>query len=467
MSNDASARAKDYRRLSLWHETCGDDWRPRDGLNGDTVVDVAIVGAGYTGLWTAYWLTELAPGTRIAIVEQEVAGFGASGRNGGFCSALFPTSLRRLAKGSSREAAVALQRTMNDAVGHIGEVVKREGIDCDFEHGGYLSVARNQAQLARVRSSVADLRSWGFGAEHVCELSAAEVAERVRMSDALGGLFSPNCAAVHPAKLVRGLAECVERRGVKIYERTRATTIAPRVVATDRGTVHADVVIRGTEGYTADLDGIPSRPRSHVLPHGRDASHWTRCCGSRSGWPRGRPSATGGTCASTGSAPPTGDLPSGAVALPTTTGRAFRRTSTPTRACTRCCERILTDLFPVIRNVAFTHAWGGSLGIPRDWYPSVTYDKVTGLGSAGGYVGDGVSTAEVAGRTLAHLISGEPSELTSLPWVGHDSPRWEPEPLRWVGVNAVTALFATADVTERRTGRPSRAAKTFWRAIGH
>ena len=204
MSNDASARAKDYRRLSLWHETCGDDWRPRDGLNGDTVVDVAIVGAGYTGLWTAYWLTELAPGTRIAIVEQEVAGFGASGRNGGFCSALFPTSLRRLAKGSSREAAVALQRTMNDAVGHIGEVVKREGIDCDFEHGGYLSVARNQAQLARVRSSVADLRSWGFGAEHVCELSATEVAERVRMSDALGGLFSPNCAAVHPAKLVRG-----------------------------------------------------------------------------------------------------------------------------------------------------------------------------------------------------------------------------------------------------------------------
>ena len=255
MSNDASARAKDYRRLSLWHETCGDDWRPRDGLDGDTVVDVAIVGAGYTGLWTAYWLTELAPGTRIAIVEQEVAGFGASGRNGGFCSALFPTSLRRLAKGSSREAAVALQRTMNDAVGHIGEVVKREGIDCDFEHGGYLSVARNQAQLARVRSSVADLRSWGFGAEHVCELSAAEVAERVRMSDALGGLFSPNCAAVHPAKLVRGLAECVERRGVKIYERTRATTIAPRVVATDRGTVHADVVIRATEGYTADLEG--------------------------------------------------------------------------------------------------------------------------------------------------------------------------------------------------------------------
>ena len=144
---------------------------------------------------------------------------------------------------------------MNDAVGHIGEVVKREGIDCDFQHGGYLSVARNPAQLARLRSTVADFKAWGFGAEHVQELSATEVAERVRMSDALGGLFSPNCAAVHPAKLARGLAECVERRGVKIHERTRATSIAPKVVATERGTVRADFVIRAIEGYTPELEG--------------------------------------------------------------------------------------------------------------------------------------------------------------------------------------------------------------------
>jgi glycine/D-amino acid oxidase-like deaminating enzyme len=130
-------------------------------------------------------------------------------------------------------------------------------------------------------------------------------------------------------------------------------------------------------------------------------------------------------------------------------------------------RRILAELFPMIRGVNFTHAWGGNLGIPRDWFPSVNYDRATGFGSAGGYVGDGVATAEVAGRTLAHMITEQPSDLTSLPWVGHASPRWEPEPLRWIGVNAVTALFATADISERRTGRPSRAAKTFWRAIGH
>lgn len=456
----------DYRHLSLWHENCGDDWRPREGLDGDTAVDVAIVGAGYTGLWTAYWLTELAPDIRIAIVEAEVAGFGASGRNGGFCSALFPTSLRRLAKGSTRETAIALQRTMNDAVGHIGEVLMREGIDCDFQHGGYLSVARNPAQLARVRSTVADFKAWGFGAEHVQELSATEVAERARMSDALGGLFSPNCAAVHPAKLARGLAECVERRGVKIHERTRATSIAPKVVATERGTVRADFVIRAIEGYTPELEGahrdIVPMYSLMVATEPLDPALWEQIgLRERTTFSDGRHLRIYGQRTADGR------FAFGGRGAPYHYGSRVSPDFDTNARVHAMLRRILTELFPAVRDVAFTHAWGGNLAIPRDWYPSVTFDKATGFGSAGGYVGDGVSTAEVAGRTLAHLVSGEPSELTSLPWVGHHSPRWEPEPLRWIAVNAVTALFATADATERRTGHPSRAAKTFWRAIGH
>jgi glycine/D-amino acid oxidase-like deaminating enzyme len=128
---------------------------------------------------------------------------------------------------------------------------------------------------------------------------------------------------------------------------------------------------------------------------------------------------------------------------------------------------ILRDLFPVLATARFTHAWGGNLGIPRDWYPSVVLDPATGVASAGGYVGDGVATAALAGRTLADLIGGHQSDLTTLPWVGRTSRRWEPEPLRWIGVNAVTALFAGADLSERRLGRPSRAASTFWRVLGH
>lgn len=128
---------------------------------------------------------------------------------------------------------------------------------------------------------------------------------------------------------------------------------------------------------------------------------------------------------------------------------------------------ILIDLFPALEGVEFSHAWGGNLGVPRDWYPSVSLDRSTGLAVAGGYVGDGVATAALAGRTVADLVLGRETELTRLPWTGHSSPRWEPEPLRWLGVNAVTALFAAADVTERRFGRPSRAAAAFWRLLGH
>ena len=130
-------------------------------------------------------------------------------------------------------------------------------------------------------------------------------------------------------------------------------------------------------------------------------------------------------------------------------------------------QRILRELFPVLAEVRFTHEWGGNLGVPRDWFPSVRHDPLTGLGFAGGYVGDGVATSALAGETLAALILGDdPRELTTLPWVGHRSRRWEPEPMRWVGVNAVTALMTAADRGEHRTGRPSRAAGAFWSFVG-
>ena len=126
----------------------------------------------------------------------------------------------------------------------------------------------------------------------------------------------------------------------------------------------------------------------------------------------------------------------------------------------------LVELFPVLADATVTHRWGGNLGVPRDWYPSVGFDRASGAAWAGGYVGDGVATANLAGRTLADLITGRDTARTHLPWVRRRTARWEPEPLRWAGVNAVTALMSRADRTEARTGRPSRAAAGFWRALG-
>ena len=132
----------------------------------------------------------------------------------------------------------------------------------------------------------------------------------------------------------------------------------------------------------------------------------------------------------------------------------------------RLLRQTLVELFPALRSSRFTHAWGGPLGIPRDWHSSVGLDRARGIAWAGGYVGDGVATTNLAGRTLADLITGADTELTALPWVNHRSPDWEPEPLRWLGVNAGLLAMKLADRTEGRKGRPSRVATQMERLLG-
>jgi glycine/D-amino acid oxidase-like deaminating enzyme len=130
-------------------------------------------------------------------------------------------------------------------------------------------------------------------------------------------------------------------------------------------------------------------------------------------------------------------------------------------------RRALVDMFPAIGDVRVTHEWGGPLGVPRDWHASVRLDRESGIASAGGYVGDGLSTTNLAGRTLADLITGADSELVSLPWVDHRSPSWEPEPVRFVGANAGMLAMRVADVEERVTRRASVAARIMGPLVGH
>ena len=138
-----------YRGLSLWHETTPTDWTPRPALEDDVEADVAIVGAGFTGLWTAYYLSVAEPSLRVVVLEAEVAGFGASGRNGGWCSALFPASYSSLARMSSPAAADAQYAAMRASVDEVLRVASAEGIDCHAAKGGTIVLARNRAQLLR------------------------------------------------------------------------------------------------------------------------------------------------------------------------------------------------------------------------------------------------------------------------------------------------------------------------------
>jgi len=454
-----------YRGLSLWHDTI-DDIEPRPSLDTDIDVDVAVVGAGYTGLWTAYHLVAADPSIRVAVIEKEVAGFGASGRNGGWCSALFPASLKRMAAERGRDAAVRMQHLLHDTVADVGRIAAAEGIDCHFDQGGYLSVARNPAQLERVREEVADHREWGFGEEDHRLLDAHEVTAIAGVSDALGGSFTPHCAAIHPARLVRGLADAVERRGVAVHERTAAVDVRSHRVVTAHGTVRAEHVVLATEGYTPTVAGrrraiapiYSLMTATEPLPD----DTWAQI-----GLEKRTTFADNRHLTIYGQRTRDGRIAFGGRGAPYHYASKVSPLYDRDARVHAALRRILLELFPVLDGVTFTHAWGGNLGVPRDWFPSVRHDRHTGLAFAGGYVGDGVATSALAGRTLAAMIRGDdPDGLATLPWAGRTSRDWEPEPLRWLGVNAVTALMTSADWSERRTGRPSRAASAFWTALG-
>ena len=444
----------DYRDVSLWFDQLAEPVVPRAALTGPTNADVAIVGAGFTGLWTAYYLQQADPKLRIVLLESEVAGFGASGRNGGWCSALYPVSLPTLAKEAGRKAAIAQHDAMIDSVAEVIRVAAAEGIDAGIAHGGTLTLARSPAQLERARAEADEAREYGRDLDL---LDADAARTRLNATNILGGTFTPHCAALQPATLVRGLADVVERRGATIFERTPVVRIEPGAALTDRGAVRAPIVIRATEGYTAKLQGqrraiapvysliiateplpdavwdeIGLREREtftdfrHLIIYGQRSADGRMVFGGRGApyhlWSRIKP---------------------GYDRVP----HVFE-----------LLRDTLIDLFPALKDRAITHRWGGPLGIARDWHASVGLDRESGLGWAGGYVGDGVSTTNLAGRTLADLVRGATSPLTELPWVGHRSRNWEPEPLRWLGANAGLRAMTMADRAETRGGKTSRVA---------
>jgi glycine/D-amino acid oxidase-like deaminating enzyme len=461
--------SRDHRSISWWHESTPTDWMPRPSLPGDRDVDVAIVGAGFTGLWTAYYLAEADPTLRVAVVEAEVAGFGASGRNGGWCSALFPASLGKVAhlRGDppDRDGALAQHAAMRATVDEVGRALDAEQIDAHWAKGGTVTLVRTRAQLARAREDVAHARRWGLGEDDVRLLAGQEARALLSATKVRGATYTPDCAAIHPGRLVSGLAAATERRGVAVYERTRATSLDPGRVRTEHGNLRADVVVRATEGYTRSLRGrrrelapvysliIATEP----LP----PETWERI-----GLRRRETFSDYRHVIVYGQRTADDRLVFGGRGAPYHFGSAVKPGFDRDDRVFAALRAALVDLFPVLAPVRITHAWGGAIGVPRDWCASVGLDRSTGYAWAGGYVGDGVGTTNLAGRTLRDLILGHETDLTGLPWVGHRSRRWEPEPLRWLEANAGLRAMRFADREEGLTGRPSIVARAMAPLLG-
>ncbi|MFF9770549.1 NAD(P)/FAD-dependent oxidoreductase [Streptomyces sp. NPDC014636] len=435
--------------ISFWY---ADDGLPavREPLSGDASADVVIVGGGYTGLWTAYYLKKAAPFLRITVLEQKFCGYGASGRNGGWLYNGI-AGRDRYARLHGREAAVRLQKAMNDTVAEVIAVARAEGVDADAHHGGVLEVATTPAQLARLKAFHEHELAYG---EKDRELyGARETAERVRIADAVGSTWTPHGARLHPVKLVKGLAAAVEALGVTIHESTPVTEIRPKHAVTPYGTVRAPYVLRCTEGFTASLKGqkrtwLPMNS-SMIATEPLTEEQWAGI-----GW-AGR-ETLGDMAHAYMYAQRTADgrIALGGRGVPYRFGSRTDNDGRTQASTVEALREILTRFFPSLVGVRIEHAWSGVLGVPRDWCATVTLDRSTGLGWAGGYVGSGVATANLAARTLRDLVQqdsgqGGRTELTDLPWVNHKVRKWEPEPFRWLGVQGMYATYRTADQRER------------------
>jgi glycine/D-amino acid oxidase-like deaminating enzyme len=451
--------------ISFWYASTSTP-RRRAPLPGDRRADVCIVGGGFTGLWSAYYLKRAAPEAEVVVLEREFAGFGASGRNGGWLYGGSTWPREALARAHGRAAVVALQRALRAAVAEVLAVCAREGIDAEVLEGGVLRVARNEAQARRLREQVARERAWEPDAGGLVELDGPALAARVRVASALAGTWSPHGARVQPARLVRGLAEAVERLGVPVYESTAVREVAPGVARTDRGSVRAEHVLTCLEGFTATLRGhrrqwLPLNSALLVTEPLAQAA-WAEI-----GWEGAELLGDGAHAYVYAQRAADGRIALGGRGVPYRYGSRADRDGRTQRRTVAQLARALREMFPAAAATPIAHAWCGVLGVPRDWWPVVTLDRASGLGLAGGYVGSGLAASNLAGRTLCDLVLGRVTPLTALPWVGHVVRPWEPEPLRWLGAHAVHALYRAADRREARgLPRTSRLATLADRVAG-
>lgn len=436
--------------VSHWWQQAGLDAR-RAPLDGDTQVDVAIVGAGYTGLWTAYYLKRAAPDARVMVIDQRHVGYGASGRNGGWLTNSVTGGRAQYERGVGRASAEAMQLAMNQSVDEVIRVAAAERIDADIVRGGELVVAYTPAQEARMRAFAAEEQSWPH--TDVTLLDAEEAHTRLRIPGLRAAVWHPHAARIQPAKLVRGLAHAAEALGVRIVEDTFVHEIRPHEAITDRGVVRADVIVRATEGFTSQLRGLRRQwlpmNSSLIVTEPLPVRTWEQI-----GW-EGR-EVLGDAAHVYIYAQRTADdrIAFGGRGVPYRWGSRTDVDGQTAAGTADKLARTLHRLFPATRHAAIEHVWSGVLGVPRDWSATVGMDRATGLAWAGGYVGTGVTTTNLAGRTLADLIVGRETELTTLPWVNHHVRKWEPEPLRWIAARGLYAVYGWAD--RREEGRSSK-----------
>ncbi|VVP97704.1 NAD(P)/FAD-dependent oxidoreductase [Pseudomonas fluorescens] len=439
-----------WRTISLWMDQLDEPLLARPALERDLDVDVAIIGAGYTGLWTAYYLKRQAPGLNIAIIEAQTAGFGASGRNGGWLMGNLLGEDRLLADLSpeQRRTSVDLLHGIPD---EVAIVLDREGIDCDYRKGGALyCAARYPEQETSLRHYLDALYRQGLTENDYRWLNPEQLAQQIRIAKPYGGIYAPHVATIHPAKLVRGLARTVERMGVAIYENSPVSHWQSGSLRTAKAGVRCQWIVPAVEGYAVTLPplGRYQLPVQSLIvaTEPLPAATWDEI-----GLSRGQAFSESSRQVTYGQRTADNRLVFGARGGYQFAGK-LRHDFDLTRSEVELRRYLFGELFPQLKSVQITHAWGGNLGMSRRFKPHMLCDRASGIALSGGYGGEGVGASNLGGRTLADLILQRDSELVRQPWVipqgGLEALKaWEPEPCRWLGYNAIIRSFVHEDQT--------------------
>lgn len=434
---------------SFWLDKMPGSLTPGVALESSLSADIAIVGAGFTGLWTAYYLVKHDPSLKIVILEAETAGFGASGRNGGWCSAYLSGIDQWLDNPNSRESGIRLQRLMYQTIPEIGRVTREAAIDCHFEQAGALEIAVNPRQQERLLEEIAHHRALGFDEADYRLLDQEELRSTLNVDQALAGIHMPHCAAIQPARLARGLADLVRQLGVSIYEKSPVHDFGQGSVITSQATVKAETILVATEGYSGSIRRLGGRlipVHSMMVVTEPLPTELTTGLGFNARYCFGNMDrlVTYGQL--------TADNRIAFGCRGTYHYGSAVRAFNPGDPEFNHVRSTLQRFFPDLSGVAFTHAWGGCMGVSRTLRPSVNFDRKTRLGWAGGFFGNGVGATHLAGQTLADLVLDQDTERVDTPWVNPpDSAKtWEPEPLRWLAIRSRARLMHMADQADHR-----------------
>ena len=433
--------------VSFWYQELGGLPKPRPALGRSVSADICIIGAGFTGLWAAYYLKKADPTLTIVIVEKKFAGFGASGRNGGWVSGNFAWDHEKYLSSGTGDQVKAMVAAFHGTVDEVIAVAEAEGFEADIHRTEELAIATNAQQFQRLAPELKRLHHWG---DHRSWLeNEAQVRARIAIPGAKGALVTSGVARIQPAKFVRGLADAVARLGVTIYEATRADEISKGQVITDQGRIACGVVLKATEGYSARLSGyerdwLPLNS-AQIVTQPLPLELW-RDIGWTGAELVGDMAHAYCYCQRTAD----GRIAIGGRGLPYLWNSKIQQDGRPTSGTIAQLQGILARLFPAAAHVSLAHAWQGVLGVPRDWCATVGLDVETQIGWAGGYVGVGLTSANLAGRTLRDLVLSKPTTLTQLPWVNRRVRAWEREPLRWMAVRGLYAVLKATDRAEAK-----------------